>query len=71
MTLPADELDQLKSAHRGMRQAGEYARIADGYIRSLGVDAVERAGVGSGQRVLDVAAGTGNAAIPRPRPERR
>ena len=39
-------------------------------IADLGPVLVEASGVGPGERVLDVAAGSGNAASPRPRPAR-
>lgn len=54
----------IKSKHRAMWALGDYARIADRLIPSLGPVLVEAAGVAPGQYVLDVAAGTGNAAIP-------
>lgn len=43
---------------------GDYAGVADRMIPRLGARLVELAGVADGQRVLDVAAGTGNAALP-------
>jgi ubiquinone/menaquinone biosynthesis C-methylase UbiE len=45
---------------------GNYQRIAH-LIAGMGRDLVALAGVGPGQRVLDVAAGTGNATIPAAR----
>ncbi len=42
---------------------GDYARIAE-LIAALGPALVRVAGVGPGQRVLDVGAGTGNATLP-------
>jgi SAM-dependent methyltransferase len=42
---------------------GDYARIAE-LIAAMGPDLVRAAGVGPGQRVLDVGAGTGNATLP-------
>lgn len=47
--------------------SGDYADVADRMIPALGARLVEIAGVGAGQRVLDVAAGTGNAALPAAR----
>ncbi|HEU5107244.1 MAG TPA: class I SAM-dependent methyltransferase, partial [Micromonosporaceae bacterium] len=49
-----------------MWELGDYARIAE-LIASMGRDLVAAAGVRPGQRVLDVAAGTGNAAVPAAR----
>ena len=43
---------------------GDYPAVASEIIAALGRILVEAAGVTAGQRVLDVAAGTGNAAIP-------
>ena len=57
----------LKSKHRAMWALGDYPAIADGLIPELGPVLVDACGVTTGQRVLDVAAGTGNAAIPAAR----
>ncbi|NDL55817.1 class I SAM-dependent methyltransferase [Phytoactinopolyspora mesophila] len=46
---------------------GDYPTIAADLIPELGEILVEAAGVGPGQRVLDVAAGAGNVAIPAAR----
>lgn len=46
---------------------GDYADVADRMIPGLGTRLVELAGVRAGERVLDVAAGTGNAALPAAR----
>ena len=54
----------LKARHRAMWGLGDYARVADELIPELGRVIVEACGIGAGDRVLDVAAGTGNAAIP-------
>jgi SAM-dependent methyltransferase len=63
--LDAAEADRvLKSAHRAMWALGDYAAIAGEVIPCLGADLVEACGVRRGMRVLDVAAGPGNAAIP-------
>jgi SAM-dependent methyltransferase len=42
---------------------GDYDRFARALVWDLGPDLVAAAGVGPGQRVLDVAAGTGNVAL--------
>lgn len=43
---------------------GDYAGVCDRMIPALGARLVELAAVGEGEDVLDVAAGTGNAALP-------
>jgi ubiquinone/menaquinone biosynthesis C-methylase UbiE len=43
---------------------GDYEKVADDILAGLGRDLVAACGVGPGTRVLDVATGTGNAAIP-------
>ncbi|MFJ9664830.1 class I SAM-dependent methyltransferase [Streptomyces sp. NPDC101219] len=54
----------LKAKHRAMWAQGDYPAVAAELIPGLGAVLVEACGVGPGDRVLDVAAGTGNAAIP-------
>ncbi|MFD2764545.1 class I SAM-dependent methyltransferase [Micromonospora eburnea] len=54
----------VKAGHRRMWALGSYAAVAAEVIPELGATLVRAAGVGPGDRVLDVAAGTGNAAIP-------
>ena len=64
-TLDAAEADRvLKGKHRAMWALGDYATVASEVIPGLGADLVEACGVRRGMRVLDVAAGPGNAAIP-------
>ena len=58
---------ELKSRHRTMWGLGNYAAVATEVIASLGPLLVDAAGVSPGQRVLDVAAGAGNVAIPAAR----
>ncbi len=55
---------QLKAKHRALWASGDYPAVAAELIPALGATLVEAAGVRAGQRVLDVAAGSGNAAIP-------
>ncbi|MDG4664541.1 class I SAM-dependent methyltransferase [Mycobacterium sp. 236(2023)] len=55
---------QLKAKHRALWASGHYEAVATELIPALGPRLVEACGIGSGQRVLDVAAGAGNAAIP-------
>ena len=54
----------LKARHRGMWASGDYPAVASDVIPELGEVLVEAAGVRAGDRVLDVAAGSGNAAVP-------
>jgi ubiquinone/menaquinone biosynthesis C-methylase UbiE len=61
-TAEADRV--LKSRHRAMWALGDYAAVASEAIPGLGAGLVEACGVRRGMRVLDVAAGSGNAAIP-------
>src|SRR5919106_3752557 len=56
--------DEVKAAVRGMWALGDYNRYTRELdIQQIGRDLVDACGVGAGQRVLDVAAGTGNVAI--------
>jgi SAM-dependent methyltransferase len=54
----------LKAKHIAMWASGDYAAVAAEVIPSLGPILVQAAGVRPGDRVLDVGAGSGNAAIP-------
>ena len=54
----------LKARHRAMWAFGDYPAVATDLVSSLGPVLVEACQVRPGDRVLDVAAGTGNAAIP-------
>ena len=54
----------LAAKHRAMWATGDYAKLAAELVAPLGPVLVEACGIGPGDRVLDVAAGTGNAAIP-------
>lgn len=60
-----DEADRaLKEKHRGMWALGDYPAVASEVIPELGPVLVEACGIRDGDRVLDVGAGSGNAAIP-------
>ena len=60
-----DEADRrLKATHRAMWALGNYAAVAREVIADLGPTLVSAADIHPGQRVLDVAAGSGNVAIP-------
>jgi len=63
--LDAAEADRfIKSRHRAMWALGDYATLAGEVIPDLGAALVGACGVRRRMRVLDVAAGSGNAAIP-------
>jgi SAM-dependent methyltransferase len=57
-------IDQLKAAHRATWDSGDYTDVADRFVIPVGRAAVEAANISPGTEVLDVAAGSGNAAIP-------
>ena len=58
---------ELKTRHRAMWAAGDYPRMVDTFLLPVGPRLVEACGIEPGMRVLDVAAGTGNASIPAAR----
>ena len=62
MSLTEDE--QLKSRHRAMWASGDYPSMVETFLLPLGPALVQACGIEAGMRVLDIAAGTGNAAIP-------
>jgi SAM-dependent methyltransferase len=55
---------ELKARHRAMWASGDYPSMVETFLLPLGPRLVEACGIGAGMRVLDVAAGTGNASIP-------
>jgi ubiquinone/menaquinone biosynthesis C-methylase UbiE len=57
-------LNDLKARHRAMWAAGDYPAVVTDLVGGLGEVLVAACQVGAGDRVLDVAAGNGNAAIP-------
>jgi ubiquinone/menaquinone biosynthesis C-methylase UbiE len=59
--MPADHAG--KAAQRAMWAMGDYDRFARATVWPLGPVLVEACGIAPGQRVLDVAAGTGNVAV--------
>jgi len=58
---------ELKTRHRAMWALGDYPRMVETFLLPLGPRLVDACGIGPGDRVLDVAAGTGNASIPAAR----
>lgn len=56
--------DPIKRRHKAMWALGNYDAVATEVVGRLGPVIVEAAGIARGQRVLDVAAGSGNASIP-------
>jgi SAM-dependent methyltransferase len=64
-TVTIDEADKaLKAKHRAMWASGDYPTLAHDLIWSLGARVVEAVDIRPGERVIDIAAGSGNAAIP-------
>ena len=61
--MAVSELDQMKQGARATWAAGDYPAIAQRQLWPLGERVVRRIGVAPGEDVLDVACGTGNAAI--------
>lgn len=55
---------ELKARHRKMWASGDYPSMVEAFLLPLGPRLVEAAGIGSGMKVLDIAAGTGNSSIP-------
>jgi SAM-dependent methyltransferase len=62
----AVQLDEFKTRQRDAWGAGDYTTLSE-HIADVGELVVSRAGVEPGATVLDVACGTGNAAIPAAR----
>ncbi len=68
ITAHAAEADRaLKAKHRAMWALGDYHAVSVDVVGELGPALVEAAGIGTEDRVLDVAAGSGNASLPAAR----
>ncbi len=55
---------EIKERHRSMWASGDYPGMVETFLDPLGPRLVEASGISSGDGVLDIAAGTGNASIP-------
>jgi SAM-dependent methyltransferase len=55
---------ELKARHRAMWASGDYPSMVETFLLPLGPRLVEACEIGAGMKVLDVAAGTGNASLP-------
>jgi SAM-dependent methyltransferase len=55
---------ELKAKHRTMWASGDYPFMVDTFLLPLGPRLVDACAITPGTKVLDVASGTGNAAIP-------
>ena len=66
MSNPTAAVDhnQVAAKHRTIWASGDYAKLAAELVSPLGPVLVQATAIAAGDRVLDVAAGTGNAAIP-------
>src|SRR5687768_3776805 len=65
MTVMTD--NELKAKHRAMWALGDYPAVASDVIAAFGEVLVDACGITAGDNVLDVAAGSGNIAIPAAR----
>lgn len=64
MNQPTPVLDPIKAKHRAMWALGDYDRVSVEVVPELGTTLAAAAEIGPGDRVLDVAAGSGNASLP-------
>jgi SAM-dependent methyltransferase len=67
LAAPVDADAALKQKHRATWAAGHYDRVADEIIPVLGERVVASLGITPGERLLDIAAGNGNASVPAAR----
>jgi SAM-dependent methyltransferase len=54
---------ELKARHKAMWGSGDYPAMVETFLLPLGPRLVDACNIGPNQRVLDVAAGTGNASL--------
>src|SRR5262245_53655793 len=66
MSQPATDMDALKSRLKATWMAGDFGLIARSYEAGA-AEFVRRLGLAPGTKVLDVACGTGNLALPAAR----
>ena len=59
----SDSDGELKQKHKAMWASGDYPVMVETFLLPLGPELVRACGIGPGMRVLDVATGTGNAAL--------
>lgn len=64
MDMTTVQVDPIKAKHRAMWALGDYDRVATEVVGDLGPTLVDAAQIRPGERVLDVAAGSGNASLP-------
>ena len=67
MTNTTTDDTALKAKHRAMWASGSYPTMVETFLLPLGPRLVDALDIGAGDTVLDVAAGTGNAALPAAR----
>ena len=63
-TTTTTEIDRLKAAHRATWDSGDYASVAQTLVLEVAEAAVAAAEPKPGEAIIDVATGSGNAAIP-------
>lgn len=66
-TTAGHQTNELKMRHRAMWSSGDYPAVATEVISALGETLVAELDLQRGDRVLDVAAGSGNASVPAAR----